>query len=309
MAGSPRVTVGMPLFNAERYLTESLDALLAQDYRDFELIISDNASTDRTWEICRRYAARDRRIRLHRNPANLGGHVNYARVVQLARGELFKWAAYDDICRPSLLSACVSALDATGPETVLAYPQTALIDEAGRLIGPYEDGLDLRDPRPWRRVAAVADRINLCHAHFGVFRLAALRRTGLIRPYLSSDYTLVAEVARLGAIHEVPERLFLRRLHRASTRQAAGATGSTASGVAWYAPDEPAQPVRSPHRRMVVETLRTLATGDAPRGTRISCAAAFLASWEVRRARVRLGAWRRRHWRRPPTAALPSGAA
>ncbi|ASW56424.1 glycosyltransferase family A protein [Plantactinospora sp. KBS50] len=306
MAAPPRVTLGMPLFNAERYLAESLDALLAQDYPDFELVISDNASSDGTWDICRRYASRDPRIRLHRNERNLGGPVNYARVVQLARGELFKWAAYDDICRPRLLSACVAALDAAGPETVLAYPRTVLIDDHGRSIGPYDDRLDLPGRRPWRRVARVADRINLCHAHFGVFRLAALRRTGLIRPFLGSDYTLVAEVARLGGIHEVPERLFLRRLHQGSTRQAGG-TGTAA--VAWYAPDRRDERIRSPHRRMVVETLRTLAGGDAPALTRLSCAAAFLAAWEVRRVRVRIGAWRRGQRRRPPSTAMPRGAA
>lgn len=291
MATVPRVSIGVPVFNAERYLAETLDALLAQDYRDFEIIVCDNASTDRTWEISRRYAAVKPRMRLHRNPENLGGHVNYARVLQLARGELFKWAAYDDLCRPGYLSACVAALDAAGPRAVLAYPRALLIDETGAEIGPYDDGLDLRDPRPWRRVAVVADRLNLCHVHFGVFRTAALRRTGLIRPYLSSDYTLVAEVAQLGEIHEVPERLFLRRLHGGSTRQAGG---TVSAAVSWFAPAGDAGAGTAPRRRMLVQTVRVLGTADAGPRTRLGCATAFLLFWLARRVRVRIGAWRRR---------------
>jgi|HigsolmetaAR206D_1030411.scaffolds.fasta_scaffold04372_5 hypothetical protein len=299
MEPPPRVSLGVPLYNAERYLEDCLDAILAQDYQDFEVIISDNASTDRTWEICQRYAAKDPRIRLYRNPRNLGGHVNYARVVELARGELFKWVAYDDICLPTYLSTCVAALDAAGPRAVLVYPKTILIDEAGEVIGPYADRLDLRDPRPWRRVAGVARNINLCHAHFGVFRMSALRRTGMIRPFLSSDYTLIAEVARLGEIHEVAEPLFLRRMHGASTRQAKNATA--ASAVAWFGPAAQRR-VRAPRLRMLAETLRTLATGSPPLGTRLSSAVAFLAVWWARRVRVRLGQLRRRLVGRTRTA-------
>ncbi|MBE1484725.1 glycosyltransferase family 2 protein [Plantactinospora soyae] len=289
MEPAPRVTLGVPLYNAERYLEDCLDALLAQDYPDFEIIISDNASTDRTWEICEAYAARDARIRLYRNPRNFGGHVNYARVVELARGELFKWVAYDDVCLPAYLRTCVAALDAAGPQAVLSYPRTVLIDEAGEVIGPYADRLDLRDRRPWRRVAGVARNINLCHAHFGVFRMSALRRTGMIRPFLSSDYTLIAEVARLGEIHEVDQPLFLRRMHGGSTRQAEGATA--ASALAWYG--QAGRRVRAPRMRMLAETLRMLSTGSEPLGTRISSAAAFLATWWARRVRVRLGRLRR----------------
>ncbi|MGI5212317.1 glycosyltransferase family 2 protein [Plantactinospora sp. CA-290183] len=304
MRPAPRVTLGVPLYNAERYLEGCLDALLAQDYPDFEIVVSDNASSDRTWDICRRYAERDPRIRLYRNPRNFGGHVNYARVVELARGELFKWVAYDDICLPAYLSTCVAALDTAGPQAVLAYPRTVLIDEAGAVIGPYADRLDLRDPRPWRRVAGVARNINLCHAHFGVFRMSALRRTGMIRPFLSSDYTLIAEVARLGEIHEVDQPLFLRRMHGGSTRQAKGSTA--ASALAWYGQE--GRRVHAPRLRMLAETLRMLSTGSEPLGTRLSSAVAFLAAWWARRVRVRLGRLRRRLARRGPTSTANGSA-
>jgi hypothetical protein len=304
MQRTPRVTLGVPLYNAERYLEQCLDAVLAQEFTDFEVVVSDNASTDATWEICQRYAAADPRFRLYRNERNLGGHANFARVVELARGELFKWVAYDDVCLPGHLRACVAALDAAGPETVLAYPRTVLIDSNGAVLGPYADRMDLRDRRAWRRVAGAAHHVNLCHAHFGVFRTAALRRTGLIRPYLGSDYTLVAEVARLGRIHEVPEELFQRRVHQASSVQGADGTAATA----WFAPGGGGGAVGSSRRRMLTETTRALAGGGAPLADRVTTPVAFLAGWGSRRARVLAGHWRRR-LRGQPTGPRVQGSA
>lgn len=305
MSGTPRVTLGVPVYNAERYLAGCLDALLAQDYTDFEIVISDNASTDGTWEICQRYAAADPRIRLYRNKHNLGGHANFARVVELARGELFKWAAYDDVCLPGYVRACVEALDTAGPHTVLTYPQTVLIDEQGETIGPYADRMDLRDQRAWRRVAGVARHISLCHAHFGVFRIDALRRTGLIRPYLSSDYTLVAEVAALGEIHEVHEPLFMRRVHGASTRQAKGS--SAAAATTWFAPDS-GRTAGAPRLRMLGETLRVLVKADGTVTVRLTNAGAFLCTWSVRRTRVRAGRLRQRLVRTQTRTSAPGSA-
>ncbi|GIF71253.1 glycosyltransferase family 2 protein [Asanoa siamensis] len=296
----PRVTVGVPVYNAARYLPLALDALRAQDYPDLEIVVSDNASTDETWEICQAYAVADPRIRLWRNERNLGGHANFARVVELASGELFKWAAYDDLCRPGLVRACVAALDAAGPRAVLAYPKTVLIDEDGELIGPYADKLDLRDARAWKRLSGLANNISLCHAHFGVFRIDVLRRTGLIRPFLSSDYTLMAEVAALGEIHEVPEPLFLRRVHGASTRQAGN---SAAAATSWFAPDG-GRAAKAPRTTMLRQTVRVLR--GHPGG--LANSAAFLGTWFARRARVRLGAWRRRLTGKPMPALTESGA-
>lgn len=295
MSRDPRVSLGVPLYNAERYLEGCLDALLAQDYPDLEIVICDNASTDRTWEICQRYAARDPRIRLHRNPVNLGGPANYARVAALARGELFKWVAYDDLCAPQYVSSCVAALDAAGPRAILAYPRTVLIDGSGAEIAPYADNFDLRDHRRARRVARATRSLNLCHAHFGVHRLEALRRTGLIRPYPGSDYTLLVELAALGEIHEVDRVLFRRRIHAGSTVQ--GKKAGLGGAVGWFHPG--GRRGRAPRLRMVGETVRALLTRDLPAPARLGCTVAFLRVWSARRTRVRLGRWRRRLTGRP----------
>ena len=97
MTSVPRLSIGLPVYNGEDFLAESLDSLLGQTYEDFELIISDNASTDGTADICRRYEKQDSRIRYIRQPRNLGCAPNHNVLVQYARGELFKWASHDDL--------------------------------------------------------------------------------------------------------------------------------------------------------------------------------------------------------------------
>jgi glycosyltransferase involved in cell wall biosynthesis len=99
----PVVSIGMPLYNAQRDLQRVLDSLSSQTFEDFELIISDNASTDKTEEICREYAEKDRRIRYIRQPRNLGPAANFQYVLSEAVGEYFMWAASDDLRSPDFL--------------------------------------------------------------------------------------------------------------------------------------------------------------------------------------------------------------
>lgn len=212
---APRVSIGMPVFNGARWLRASLDSLLGQRLEDFELIISDNASTDSSEEICREYAARDARIRYVRNPRNIGASDNYNAVFHLARGEYFKWASCNDLCQPDFVEKCVAALEAD-PQAVLAYPRTRLmLGDAG----PYEDyvdHLDLQYDSPCARFRGVLERIGLNNIMNGVIRRAALARTALIEAYFSSDVNLMAELALHGKFREVPDYLFIRRMDPAS---------------------------------------------------------------------------------------------
>ena len=150
MTPHPRLSIGLPVYNGEEYLAESLDALLGQTYEDFELVISDNASTDATEDICRRYAALDPRIRYLRLPRNIGATPNHNRVFAESRGELFKWASHDDLYGRDLLRRCVEALDER-PDVILAHAGQAVIDGDGRLKVPYEYGLATDSPCPPER--------------------------------------------------------------------------------------------------------------------------------------------------------------
>jgi glycosyltransferase involved in cell wall biosynthesis len=126
MTGRPKVSIGMPVYNREPYIPAVLDSVLSQTYRDFELLISDNASTDRTEAIGREYAARDSRIRYVRNATNLGLAGNYNSVFRLAVGEYFRWVAGDDLCAPESLAACVEVLD-RAPMWCAAIPRPELL--------------------------------------------------------------------------------------------------------------------------------------------------------------------------------------
>jgi len=213
--GKPRVSVALPVFNGDRYLEEALDSVLAQTFEDFELIVSDNASTDATQDICMAYAARDRRVRYYRNEDNLGAAWNYNRLFGLSTGEYFKWAAHDDRYAPEYLERCVAALDRM-PSVVLCYPKTVLIDEHGDFLGYYRDDFNLCSPLPherYNRCHGCLSVPRLCNPVFGLIRSSILRSTPLFGNYVAADKVLLAELALLGKFYEIPDRLFFRRDH------------------------------------------------------------------------------------------------
>lgn len=215
----PRVSIGLPVYNGERFLRESLESLLGQTYSDFELIISDNASTDDTPDICQAFAEKDPRIRYHRTEENAGCAANYARAFHLSSGEYFKWAAADDVCLPDHLSRCVEVLD-RDPTVVLAYPRTRFINSEGRPLESLRDpGWDLRSDAPHERLRFVINARHWVNAIFGLIRARSLARTRLVASYPGGDYRLLGELSLLGKFVEIPEYLFLRRIHPQGSSQ------------------------------------------------------------------------------------------
>lgn len=208
----PAVSIGLPVFNGEAYIEAALGSLLAQTFGDFELIISDNASTDRTQQICKDYSSRDPRIVYHRNSENLGVVANEKRVVTLAQGEFFRFAACDDLCASTHLASCFQMLS-QNPEAVLVYPRTQLIDENAKPIEDYEEGLDLQEPTPHLRLSHLFRQINMCNASFGLFRLAPFRKLDAIQNFPSYDVVYLANFSLYGKFIEIPDRLFFRRVY------------------------------------------------------------------------------------------------
>ncbi len=208
----PRVSIGLPVYNGDRFLKDALDSILAQTFDDFELIISDNASTDNTQEICRAYVAQDPRVRYRRNAQNLGASWNFNRVFALSIGEYFKWAAHDDICAPSFLSRCVEVLD-EDPGVVLCYTREIDIDEKGNIRGRRPYRLDTSLVRPDERFGAILRIDRGSPPIFGVMRRDILSRTPLIGNYFAADQVLLAELALYGRFHEVTADLLLHREH------------------------------------------------------------------------------------------------
>lgn len=206
----PRVSIGLTVYNSERYLADGLESLLGQRFEDFELIISDNASTDGTEAICLRYAARDDRIRYVRNRVNVGIAGNFNQAFRLSSGEFFKWAAYDDLCGPHLLSRCVDVLDAD-PGVVLAHPRVSTIDEEGQITGRHNPGPDITSRDPAVRFATLMRHPFWATSMFGVIRSSVLADTGLFRSNAACDHVLLAELCLRGRFVGLPEYDFFNR--------------------------------------------------------------------------------------------------
>jgi glycosyltransferase involved in cell wall biosynthesis len=214
----PRVSIGLPVYNGERFLRETLDSLLAQTYSDFELIISDNASTDGTEEICSAYVAKDQRVHYFRNATNIGVDPNFNRAFELSTGDYFKWASADDLCKPEHLARCLAVLD-NDDTIVLASTKTRFIDESGKILDIDDPGWDLRSDAAHERLRYVIHAGHWMNATFGLMRADALAKTRLIASYPKGDYRLLAELSLRGKFVEIPEYLFFRRIHSGASSQ------------------------------------------------------------------------------------------
>jgi len=207
----PRLTLGLPVYNGERFLAASLDALLAQTFTDFELIISDNASTDGTGDIARRYEAIDRRVRCVRHAQNRGSAFNHNFLIEQARGEFFKWVSDDDLYAQDLLQKCVCALDSR-PEIALAHAWTAFIDEDGQISNKFDYPLTTDVPDPVQRFRSLLYTQG-GDDFYGLIRMSVLRQVAHHGSYHFADRTFVAELSLWGPFHNVPEFLYFRRDH------------------------------------------------------------------------------------------------
>lgn len=238
----PPLTIGLPVYNGERFLRDALASILGQTFTDFVLVISDNASTDATVEIIEEHAARDKRIVLLRSETNRGAAWNYNCVFAECQSPYFKWAAADDMLAPTCVERLLAVLEASPPTVVLAYPRTQLIDADGNVVGEFEDDLASRPGAPPHvRLRKVVRNVSLGNVIFAVMRTEGLRRTRLHGNYPTADYVLLAELALAGEFRMVPEPLFLRRLHEGiSTR----ANPTTEALTRWFDPQR--RPVRNP---------------------------------------------------------------
>lgn len=209
---APRVSIGLPVYNGEEYLGEAIESLLIQDFDDFEVLIGDNASTDRSRLIAEAYAARDDRIRVYTSSINRGAAWNFNRLLRAANGELFKWAAHDDVYESTYIRRCVEILDRR-PDVVLCHSATVDIDEKGRELSKWAaagfcGSADVSD-----RFEDVILRAGPCLHAFGLMRSGIAKHSRGIGSFSSSDIPFLAELALAGPFAEVPEPLFLHREH------------------------------------------------------------------------------------------------
>lgn len=204
----------MPVHNGARFLRQSLQSLLQQDFTDFELIILDNASTDTTESICREYAARDKRIRYHRHATNIGPTANFNRVVELASGRYFMWAAADDYWQPTYVASCLGVLSASD--------SIVLAGTMGTLVDAETDGVHLTDSgfstvglgpcdrfKRYKSTIHKGDHVGMIF--YGIYKRSELARVLPMPNIIGSDHVLLAKLCFLGEFATVPKVLMAKR--------------------------------------------------------------------------------------------------
>jgi len=224
MTTHPRLSIGLPVYNGEEYLAQSLDAVLGQTYTDFELILSSNASTDGTDDICREYERQDSRITFYRQDRNIGAAPHHDFVFRKSHGELFKWASGDDLWARDLVARCVALLD-EHPDAILAHTFTAAIDGDDNVIQALDYPLTTAAPDAPERLRSMLFDGDLPGAiraddFYGVIRADVLRRVKPHGSFYHADQVFMAELVLHGRFLEVPEWLYFRRHHDGRALQA-----------------------------------------------------------------------------------------
>jgi glycosyltransferase involved in cell wall biosynthesis len=282
MNAAPRLTVGLPVYNGENYIAESIDALLGQSFTDFELIISDNASTDGTGDICRRYEKQDSRVRYFQQPQNIGLAPNHNFVAEQARGELFKWASNDDLYARELLERCVDALDMYA-DVVLAHSWTAKVDGLGAVTQAFKYPLTTDSPRAPERFRSVLFDSG-GDDDYGVMRLEVLRRTAMKESYHHADHTIIAEIALHGRFYQVPDWLYFRREHADQAERACPTMRSRCVNMDPRRADRLRHPAARLYGEYIWGYIRAIRHAPLSSAERRECYR-YLAEWLASRAR------------------------
>lgn len=208
----PALSLAMPVYNAERFLADALDSIIAQEFTDWELLVCDNASTDATGVIVKEYAERDERIRYVRHPQNLGAARNHNHGFHHTAGDYFAWVHGDNIYRPDYFGRCLAELRAH-PELSCVHTAVVDIDEQGRELHRWHEGLRADHPDPAVRFRDLTERDHMCFAWFGVVRRDTMAETSLHASFDSADRLAIVELALRGPIRELDAPLFLHREH------------------------------------------------------------------------------------------------
>ncbi|GAA4191505.1 hypothetical protein GCM10022288_22400 [Gryllotalpicola kribbensis] len=274
----PLVSVGVPVLNGEKYLEQTLEALAAQTLDDIEILISDNASVDRTREIAEAFAARDARFVVLPHTPRLGFADNWNRTLAAASGEYFMWNASDDLARPDHLRSCVDALR-DRPDAVVAFSRVERINETGATIGSRNDErLDFDVPAHERVRTFFTREVFQAVGWGGVFRTERLRRFGGLPRLFGGDFPLGIRMAMSGPWAPVPRVLYAERVHGEQTTNMQA--GDPIEQVRMFQPERTvsfAFPQWELARAMYLAALR----GPGLASERWRAALAILTSWSL----------------------------
>lgn len=222
----PKVSIGMPVYNGEPFIREALDSLLSQTFADFELIISDNASTDGTDIICREYATKDSRIRYVRQEENRGATANFKFVLDESVGEYFMWAAADDKLQPFFIEKLYQVM-LYYPDLILVMSDVLNISHEGKVLYTQKlENIRIADvQKNWLGIRSLFfenPTSNIFFCIYGLFKKNTLRMVemnykGRVKYLSQSEIPFLAQLSLLGKIASVPDVLKIYRRHPKSS--------------------------------------------------------------------------------------------
>ena len=251
----PLVSIGMPVYNGERYLAEAIESLLAQDYQNMEIIICDNASIDTTPQICQQFQQQDSRIQYFQNKTNIGASNNFNRTFNMAKGEFFMWAAYDDLWDQTYIRKCVQKLK-QHPEAILCVTESEMIDEEGKIIGNGNEAIETINLSFSERLHQFFLNVGwIGSIVYGLYRVEYLKRTRLFLEEYGPDVILGLEIYLLGDVIKVDERLFSYRHFRDKTHYDQIASISSN-------PDKQSNIAQASHTQLIKNLYQVLKEGN-----------------------------------------------
>lgn len=217
----PKVSVGMPVFNGEQFLRKSIESIINQNYKDIEVIISDNCSTDNTGSICLEYASRDSRIRYIRQPKNYGSINNFTTLLSQARGQYFMWAGADDLIDVNWISSLLEICDLNNS---LAFGVVQYIDEFDSKISSTANNREFNYNGPaWRRLLSfiftpwLFGKMILCWGLFPRELLLDITKRTFIQKWgVSVDTIWVYSILTKCEINSTPSVILYKRVHQNS---------------------------------------------------------------------------------------------
>jgi glycosyltransferase involved in cell wall biosynthesis len=217
---SVKVSIGMPVYNGADFISQAIDSLLAQTHQDFELIISDNGSTDDTKEICLSRAVKDSRIKFSQNETNLGGLKNFTKVLDLATADYFMWAAHDDVWEPEYIKTLVAIME-NDPEVIIAFVMFDAIDELNQMLVEYPTILAIPNDDLYQRLANYIqqhERLGKANPFYSLMRRECTKQAFatayrfLESGVWASDMLFIFQMLILGKFTVAPQKLFHKRI-------------------------------------------------------------------------------------------------
>jgi glycosyltransferase involved in cell wall biosynthesis len=293
---APALSIGLAVRNEPHAVKRCIESVLSQDFADLELVICDNASDDCTVETLEGYARADRRITVSVNEVNIGSHENMGRVLELARGTLFRWISADDWLEPTCLSACVRALERRPDAIGVTTSFTIHSPDAAPRYDVYR-GEFPTSPDPARRFERMVWFFHAGDAKYdpiyGMYRREHLIRSHRLRPSERTDWLLSAELALMGPILHLDRRL--------SNRTRAYPVGVDRAAFRRRLDPMRAEQLRTSPRRLYRELYALAVSADLTEAQLRRCRRALRRFWarEVKRSlRTRVSDARHRALRR-----------